>query len=223
MGLTNAELSRAIDHTILKPDTTDQDIIKLCTEARKYGFKAVCVHPCYVELCAKELKDSEVSIAAVIGFPQGANRKEVKAFEAKYALDSGAAELDMVINIGALKGGYAELVYEDIKGVVDTALGYPGSIVKVIIETSLLNREEKVLACRLAVRAGAHYVKTSTGFAGGGASLEDIKIMSSAVQGKARIKASGGIRTRQQAEKFLLAGAHRLGTSSGIAIIEGAG
>jgi deoxyribose-phosphate aldolase len=220
MDFTNIELARAIDHTILKPETTTRDIVKLCAEAREYGFKAVCVQPSYVGLCVKELKDSEVCIATVIGFPQGASCKEVKVFEAKCALNSGAKEVDMVINIGALKSGYEELVYEDIKGVVDTALGYPGSIVKVIIETCLLNREEKVLACRLAVRAGAQYVKTSTGFAGGGATLEDIRLMSAAVQGKAKIKASGGIRTRQQAEEFLRAGAHRLGTSSGVAIIK---
>lgn len=221
MKITNAEIAQAIDHTILKPGTTAQEIIALCAQAREYGFKTVCVQPFYVPLCVKELKDSQVGVATVIGFPQGANCKEVKAFEAQSALIAGAAELDMVINIGALKDGLTDLVYEDIKGVVETAATYPGTLVKVIIETSLLNREEKILACQLAVKAGANFVKTSTGFAGGGASLEDIELMAAAVEGQAKIKASGGIRTRQQAVEFLAAGAHRLGTSSGITIIHG--
>lgn len=221
MEFSNAEIAKTIDHTVLKSGTKTQEVIKLCREAKEYGFKAVCVQPCFISLCAKELIDSEVRIATVIGFPQGANCKEVKVFEAKLALESGADELDMVINIGALKDGHTDLVYEEIKGVVETAAAYPGAIVKVIIETSLLEKEEKIQVCQLAVKAGAHFVKTSTGFAGGGAVLEDIELMAAAVLGRAKIKASGGIRTRVQAEAFLKAGAHRLGTSSGIAIIQG--
>lgn len=222
MGFSKAEIAKTIDHTILKPGTGASEVVRLCAEAREHGFFAVCVQPCYVDLCVKELENSGVSVATVIGFPQGANLNEVKAFEAKLALESGADELDMVINIGALKDGLTDLVYEDIKGIVETAATYPEKIVKVIIETALLNREEIVTACQLAEKAGAHFVKTSTGFAGGGAALSDIELMAASVSKNVKIKASGGIKTREQALNFLKAGAHRLGTSSGIAIIQDA-
>lgn len=213
------QLAQAIDHTLLKPEATLEDIVLLCREAEEYAFKAVCVQPYYVAACAEALKATEVKVATVIGFPHGANAPEAKAFEARLALEHGAEELDMVINIGALKGNNFELVLQDIAGVVAEARRYPGIIVKVIIETALLSQEEKVRVCQLAVEAGADYVKTSTGFAGGGATLADVKLMVQTVGDNAKVKASGGIKTKEQAEAFLAAGASRLGTSSGIAII----
>ncbi len=220
MQITPEQLRKAIDHTLLKPEATPDGILRLCREAREYGFKAVCVQPCYVETCVQALQGSEVAVATVIGFPHGANCTAAKAFEARLALSQGAKELDMVINIGALKSRDREKVYEDIKAVVDEAAQFPGSLVKVIIEACLLNREEKILACQLAVEAGADYVKTSTGFAGGGATIEDVKLMAQTVGERAKVKASGGIRTREQALAFLAAGASRLGTSSGVAIMQ---
>jgi len=221
MQISNDELAQRIDHTLLKPQAVGADIIRLCKEAREFGFKAVCVNPCFVELCVRELKESEVRVAAVAGFPLGANCREVKAFEAEQAFLNGANEVDMVINIGALKERKTEVVFEDISGVVGVSSRFPGTLVKVIIETSLLTNAEKVLACEAAVRAGAHYVKTSTGFGGSAALVEDVILLSKTLQGRAKIKASGGIRTREQAEKMLAAGAQRLGTSSGVAILTG--
>ncbi len=219
MDLSTDEIARRIDHTLLKADALQPDIIELCSEARKYGFKAVCVQPCFVELCVSELRDSGVDVAAVVGFPLGANCSEVKAYEAQKAFAQGAREVDMVMNIGALKDGNIHKVYEDIRGVVEISSFYPGTLVKVIIETALLTQEQKVLACETAVWAGALYVKTSTGFGGTGATVDDILLMVKAVGGKAKIKASGGIKTREQAEMMLEAGADRLGTSSGVAIV----
>jgi len=221
MNTAPDKLAQAIDHTLLKPDARLADILKLCDEAKKHSFKAVCVQPCHVKSCVEALQGSGVAVATVIGFPHGANCSEIKAAEARLALEQGAQELDMVINIGALKDGDTERVYWDIKAVVDESSQRPGTLVKVIIETSLLTREEKILACQLAVQAGAQYVKTSTGFAGGGATLEDVALMVETVKGQAKVKASGGIRSREQALAFLAAGADRLGTSSGIAIVTG--
>lgn len=220
MQISREQLAQTIDHTLLKPDAVLEDIMRLCSEAREYGFKAVCVQPCYVAACVGALEDSPVAVATVIGFPHGANCSGTKAYEARLALAQGAREIDMVINIGAIKSGDSQRACRDIRAVVDEARKVPGTLVKVIIETALLNREEKVLACQMAVKAGADYVKTSTGFSGGGATLEDVSLMAQTVEGKAKIKASGGIRTREQALAYLAAGASRLGTSSGIAIIE---
>lgn len=221
MVYTTEEIAQSIDHTLLKPEATELQIINLCQEAREYGFKAVCVQPSYVELCVRTLTGSGVNVAAVVGFPQGANYRRTKAYEAELAFSQGAREADMVINIGALKDGKEALVRQDIQGVVEAAAAYPGTLVKVIIETALLTREEKITACRLSVEVGAHFVKTSTGFAGGGALLEDVLLMVETVGLRARVKASGGIKTREQAIAFLAAGAHRLGTSSGVSIIKG--
>lgn len=221
MVYTPEEIAQSIDHTLLKPEATESQIINLCQEAREYGFKTVCIQPVFVELCVRSLMGSGVDVATVVGFPHGANCGRTKAFEAELAFSQGAREADMVINIGALKDGKEALVRQDIRGVVEASLAYPGTIVKVIIETALLTREEKITACRLSMEAGAHFVKTSTGFAGGGATLEDVLLMVEAVGMRARVKASGGIKSREQAIAFLAAGAHRLGTSNGVIIIKG--
>lgn len=207
-----------IDHTILKADATIDMIEKLCAEALEFNFAAICVNPYYVKFCKNKLKDSNVKIATVIGFPLGASTKEAKAFEAKDAIDSGADELDMVINIGALKAKEYDYVREDIEGVVNAAK--PDKKVKVIIETALLTDEEKKIACKLAMEAGAHFVKTSTGFSTGGATIEDVKLMKSIVGDKLEVKASGGIRDFQTAKEMIEAGATRLGTSSGVKIVK---
>ena len=219
MNITREQLAQAIDHTLLKPDAVFEDILRLCNEAKEHGFKAICIQPCHVEGCARVLQGTEVVVATVIGFPLGANCTEVKAYETRVALAQGAREIDMVINIGALKARENERVYQDIKAVVEEAAKFPGSLVKVIIETVLLTEEEKVLACQLALKAGAQFVKTSTGFAGGGATLEDVTLMVKVVGDQAKVKASGGIKTKEQALAYLAAGASRLGTSSGTAIV----
>ncbi|MDX9870798.1 MAG: deoxyribose-phosphate aldolase [Clostridia bacterium] len=219
MGYTNQELAQRIDHTLLKPEATAEMIIKLCAEARQYGFKAVCVQPCYVELCGQELAGSGVLTATVIGFPLGANLIETKVFEAEKAFAQGAAEVDMVMNIGALKDKNTEYLLREIGSVTVVSRKFPGTAFKVIIETALLTDEEKVLACELVVKAGADYVKTSTGLGGGGATVQDIRLLAAALKGRAKIKASGGIRTRETAEELLQAGADRLGASSGVAIV----
>jgi len=219
--MSEVQIAKYIDHTALKPQTTEEEIIKLCCEAKEYKFAAVCVNPCYVNLAAKLLTGTTVKIATVIGFPLGANTKEVKAFEAERAFKEGAQEVDMVINIGAIKSGRVEDVREDIEAVVHVAKNQvPKKIVKVIIETGLLTDEEKRKACQLAVAAGADFVKTSTGFNGGGATIEDIQLMKEAVGAKLKIKASGGIRDYKTALAMLDAGADRIGTSSGIAIVK---
>lgn len=205
-----------IDHTALKADTEKEQIEKLCKEAIEYKFAAVCVNPCHIESCKEILKDTDIKVATVIGFPLGANTKETKAFEASDAIDKGAHELDMVINIGALKDKDYKTVKEDILAVVNAASGR--ALVKVIIETSLLNDDEKVKACQLAKEAGADYVKTSTGFSTGGASLEDVKLMRETVGKDMGVKASGGVRDLAIAKEMIEAGASRIGASSGVEI-----
>ncbi len=214
------KLARLIDHTLLKPDATQQEVAQLCFEARKYGFASVCINPTWVTLCAQLLKDSLVKVCTVIGFPLGATAPEVKAFEAQTAIEHGATEIDMVINIGALKARDLELVANDIHGVV-TASHARGAIVKVIIETVLLTDEEKTIACLLSKEAGADFVKTSTGFAGGGATVKDVALMRRTVGPEMGVKASGGVRTFEDAESMIKAGATRIGASAGVKIIQG--
>ncbi|KPU63408.1 deoxyribose-phosphate aldolase [Thermococcus sp. EP1] len=214
-------IAKYIDHTNLKSYATKEDIIKLCEEAKKYGFYAVCVNPYRVKLAKEHLKGTDIKVASVIGFPLGATPTEVKVFEAKKALENGADELDMVINIGALKDKDYEYVKKDIEDVTKVA-HEKGAIVKVIIETCYLTEEEKEIACKLAVEAGADFVKTSTGFGTGGATIEDVKLMRKIVGEKVGVKAAGGIRTYKQAIEMIRAGANRIGTSSGVKIVEGA-
>lgn len=210
------DINTTIDHTALKADTSKKEIKKLCEEAITYKFKAVCVNPTFVEYCSRLLKESGVNLATVIGFPLGANTSATKAFETRDAIVKGANEIDMVINIGALKFKDYKTVKEDIEAVVDVAKGK--AIVKVIIETCLLTDDEKVKACELSMEAGADFVKTSTGFSTGGANIEDVKLMKSIVGDKLGVKASGGVREIDTAKKMVEAGATRLGTSSGIKI-----
>ncbi len=225
--MTAQELARLIDHTALKPDTTETRIRTLCHEALRYGFAAVCVNPCYVPLAATLLQGSNVAVCTVIGFPLGANRTTIKAAEAEQAIRDGAAELDMVLNIGFLKSKRHQDVLDDIRAVVDVARqasppsGRDQILVKVILETALLTDAEKESACRLALEAGADFVKTSTGFAGRGATVEDVALMRRVVGDHMGVKASGGIRTRAQAEALVAAGANRLGTSAGVALVQG--
>lgn len=211
------KINRYIDHTLLKPETAKENIKRICEEAMQYNFMSVCVQPFWVKDAAAYLKDSKVKVCTVIGFPLGANTTEVKAFETREAISSGAEEVDMVINIGAMKSKEYEMVKEDIARVVDVAKNR--ALVKVIIETCLLNDAEKKIACELAKSAGADYVKTSTGFSTGGAVPEDVQLMREIVGEKFGVKASGGIKTEKDAENFIKAGANRLGTSNGIAII----
>lgn len=223
--MTPQELARLIDHTALKPDTPETHIRKLCEEARRYGFAAVCVNPCYVPLAAELLQGSNVAVCTVVGFPLGANRTPIKAAEAQQAIQDGATELDMVLNVGLLKSGRLRDVLEDLRAVIELAHqmpllpSYKPILVKVILETALLTDAEKETACQLALEAGADFVKTSTGFAGGGATVEDVALMRRVVGNRMGIKASGGIRTRAQAEALLAAGATRLGTSAGVALV----
>jgi deoxyribose-phosphate aldolase len=212
-------LAKMIDHTLLKPDATADMIAQLCFEARKYQFASVCVNPTHVKLCAELLWGSDVKICTVIGFPLGATPTEVKVFETKNALENGATEIDMVINIGALKAGDNQLVARDIREVV-TAAHAGGALVKVIIETALLNDEEKIVACLLAKEAGADFVKTSTGFSSGGATVHDVALMRQTVGPDLGVKAAGGIHTHQDAEQLVAAGATRLGASAGVKIIQ---
>lgn len=213
-------LARMIDHTLLKPEATPDQIAQLCFEARKYNFASVCVNPTWVELCAQLLKGSAVKVCTTIGFPLGASAAEVKAFEAKNAVEHGATEIDMVINIGALKARDLELVAKDIRGVV-AASHERGAIVKVIIEAALLNDEEKTIACLLSKEAGADFVKTSTGFASGGATVHDVELMRRTVGPEMGVKAAGGVRTYEDAEAMIKAGATRIGASAGVKILQG--
>ncbi|EST89354.1 deoxyribose-phosphate aldolase [Vagococcus lutrae] len=213
-------VAKLIDHTALKANTTKEDILKLIEEAKEYGFFSVCINPYWVSLAAKELAESDVKVCTVIGFPLGANSSTVKAAETKQAIEDGANEVDMVINVGALKSGDEQTVLEDIKAVVDAAAGK--TLVKVIIETALLTDEEKVKACQLAVEAGADFVKTSTGFSTAGAKPEDVKLMKETVGDKAEVKASGGIHSKADVDAMVEAGATRIGASAGIAIVTGA-
>lgn len=211
-------IASMIDHTLLKPEACIAEVEKLCKEAKENNFKAVCINPFYVKACKRFLKDTDVKIATVIGFPLGANTKEVKAFETIDAIKNGADEIDMVINIGALKDKDFETVKEDIVEVVKAASG--SAKVKVIIETALLDREEKIKACELAMEAGADFVKTSTGFSSSGATLEDVSLMKKVVGDKLEVKASGGVRDAKTARAMVENGATRLGTSSGVKIIK---
>lgn len=206
-----------IDHTLLKPEATGDDITRLCQEAVENNFYAVCINPSYVKLAADILKVSAVKVAAVVGFPLGATTTATKAFETAEAVENGAAEIDMVIHIGALKSGDSKYVLTDIQAVVKAAKGNP---VKVIIETGLLDEGEKVLACRLAREAGAAFVKTSTGFGPGGATVADVQLMRETVGPELGIKASGGVRTPGAAREMIEAGANRIGTSSGLVIVK---
>lgn len=212
-------IASMIDHTILKADATKADVIKICKEAKEYNFKSVCVNSCYTELVANELKDSDVLVCTVVGFPLGAMDSKAKAFETARAIDLGANEIDMVINIGALKDKDYTLVKNDIKEVVEAA--HNKAIVKVIIEACLLTDDEKIKACELSQEAGADFVKTSTGFSTGGATPEDIALMRRTVGPNMGVKASGGVRTQSDAIKVIEAGANRIGASSSIAIVEG--
>lgn len=214
-------IAKYIDHTNLKACASKEDIIKLCEEAKKYNFYAVCVNPYRVKLAKKQLQGTNIKVATVIGFPLGATPTEVKVFEAKKALEDGTDEVDMVLNIGALKDKDYKYVRNDIAEVVRIA-HEKGAIVKVIIETCYLSDNEKEIACKLAMEAGADFVKTSTGFGTGGATIEDVKLMRKVVGDKLGVKAAGGIRTYEEALAMINAGANRIGTSSGVKIIEGA-
>ncbi|MBO5911501.1 MAG: deoxyribose-phosphate aldolase [Elusimicrobiaceae bacterium] len=211
-------LAKLIDHTLLKPDATQAQIQRLCDEARTHGFASVCVNPVWVCFAKGQLQGTDVKVCTVIGFPLGATTPQVKAFEAQDAVKNGADELDMVLNIGALKAGDTTTVLEDIRAVRNAT---PGKILKVIIETALLTNEEKITACQLAAKAGADFVKTSTGFNGGGATAEDVALMRNHIPAEMHVKASGGVRTRTDAEQMIAAGAQRIGTSGGVKIIEG--
>lgn len=211
-------MNRMIDHTLLKAESSQDQIKQLCQEAKDHDFFSVCVQPTWISLCKEELAGSGVKIATVIGFPLGANTTETKVFEAKDAIEKGADEIDMVINIGALKSGQDRLVEDEIRAIKE-AIG--DHILKVIIETCLLTEDEKIRACQLTLKAGGDYVKTSTGFSTGGAKLEDVKLMKDQVKDQAKVKASGGIRDFATAQKMVEAGADRLGVSAGIAIVEG--
>jgi len=210
------ELAKYFDHTILKPDATTEDIRQTCAEAIRYGFFSVCVNPAHVRLVKAALADSRVNVCSVVGFPLGAATCSIKALETRQAVSDGADEIDMVINIGALKEKNYELVETDIRAVVEAADKSP---VKVILESCLLSDDEKVKACRIARKAGARFVKTSTGFGGGGATVKDVALMKKAVGGDMQVKASGGIKTLEDAKQMIAAGADRIGASAGVAIM----
>jgi deoxyribose-phosphate aldolase len=216
-----AEIAAMIDHTVLKADATEAQVTKLCQEARTYGFGAVCVNAAYVALCRQLLEGAEVEIAAVVGFPLGATLPEVKAYEAQRAIAAGATEIDMVLPVGALKDGRYETVFRDVETVAQTCHALDAEL-KVIIEAAMLSDEEKVAACILSQEAGADFVKTSTGFGPGGATLADVALMRRTVGPDLGLKAAGGIRTYADAIAMIAAGATRLGASAGVAIVEGA-
>ena len=217
-NFSKERFAKMIDYTLLKPATTKEDIIKLCKEAKKYGFAAVCVNPIYVSLASSLLKNSKIKTCTVIGFPLGANKTQTKVFEAERTVMDGAQEIDMVMNLGMFKAGSYSFVREDIASVVK-AVKPMGILVKVIIETCYLTHEEKIKACRIVEAAGADYVKTSTGL-GGGATVADVRLIRSVVGGRLGVKASGGIRTLKRALAMVKAGATRIGTSSGVKIME---
>jgi len=219
LGVTiDAKMAAMIDHTLLKPDATREQLMKICEEAKQYSFATVCVNSANIPLVARQLLGSAVKPIAVVGFPLGAATSQAKAFEAREAIHAGAEEIDMVINIGALKSKDYRTVFEDIKTVVEASKPHK---VKVILETAQLNDEEKVISCALAKTAGAAFVKTSTGFGGGGATVEDIVLMRRIVGSDMEVKASGGIRTREDAQKMIQAGADRIGASASVAIVTG--
>lgn len=214
------EVNQMIDHTILKANAKKEDVLRIVEEAKKYEFFSVCINPCWVALAKEHLAGTSVDVCTVIGFPLGANTSEVKAYEAADAINNGATEVDMVINVGALKSKQYKKVLKDIQAVVDAAKGK--ALVKVIIETALLTDEEKVKVCELAKEAGADFVKTSTGFSTGGATVADVKLMRETVGPDMGVKASGGIHNEAEAIAMIEAGATRIGTSAGVAIMEGA-
>jgi deoxyribose-phosphate aldolase len=210
--------ARMIDHTLLRPEATRDQIIEHCRQATPYGFATVCVHPCWVALAVAELRGTGTKVDATVGFPQGAVLTTVKRYEAEQLIRLGAGELDMVINVGMLKSGDREYVENDIRAVAEVAHA-GGAILKVILETSLLTREEKTLACELALTASADFVKTSTGLVGG-ATVEDVQLLRSTVGNRAGVKASGGIRTKAELAAMVNAGANRIGTSAGVKIVK---
>ena len=210
------DIAKKIDHTVLKPEAVKDVVLRYCQEAREHGFASVCVNSVYVPLAKKSLAGSDVKVCSVVGFPLGAMSKRAKAFEARCAVEDGADEIDMVIHIGALKDGDFQAVEEDIRAVVEASAP---ALVKVIIETCLLTKEEIKKACRLSEQAGAAFVKTSTGFSTGGATLEDIQLMKASVSSKMQIKASGGIRSKEFAEELLEAGADRIGAGNGMLLL----
>lgn len=215
----NAEYAKYMDHTVLKPATTKDTVRRFCDEAKKYHFASVCVNPVHVKFVHEQLKDSGVNTCCVVGFPLGANTSAIKTAEAKEAIENGADEVDMVINIGALKDKEYDFVYQDILSVVNVA--HPRAKVKVILETCELTDEEKIKACELSVKAGADFVKTSTGFGSGGATVHDVELMKKTVGDRAQVKASTGINNRRICDEMIAAGAVRMGTSKGIKIVEG--
>lgn len=211
--------AKMIDHTLLKTEAQRKDLDKLINEAKKYNFMSVCVSPIWVKYAADLLKNTDVKVCTVIGFPQGATPTPVKVFETQNAIENGANEVDMVISIGLLKDKEYDAVENDIKAVVNVAKGK--ALTKVIIEACLLTDEEKIMACKLAKKAGADFVKTSTGFSTGGATVHDVQLMRKTVGTDMGVKASGGVRTKEEAQKMIEAGANRIGTSNGISIVEG--
>jgi deoxyribose-phosphate aldolase len=215
----HAEIASLIDHTLLKPEATDEQIRKLCAEAAEFRFAAVCIQPTWVRLASRLLQGTKVAVCTVAGFPLGANTAEVKAYETRRAIFDGAGEVDMVINIGALKSRDYETVEEDIRGVV-RACRQGGALSKVIIEAALLSREEKIKASTLAAAAGADFVKTSTGFGPGGATVEDVALMREVVGDRMGVKAAGGVRDRATLEEMVAAGATRIGASAGVRIVQ---
>jgi deoxyribose-phosphate aldolase len=217
--LSGYDLAQYIDHTVLRPEAAETQIVQLCEEARHYQFRAVCVNPVWVKRCAQLLQGSSTRVAAVAGFPLGATLPEVKAYETQQVLDAGAQEVDMVINVGALKSKDHALVTRDIAMVVRTARS-GGAITKVIIEAALLDDEEKVIACQLAVEAGAEFVKTSTGFASSGATAHDVALMRQTVGPQVGVKAAGGMRTYADVLKMIEAGANRIGASASVKIMQ---
>jgi len=219
MEISKKQFAKMIDHTLIKPTATRNDVEKLCKEAEKYGFGCVCVNSMYVSLAKQLLGGTDVKVCSTVGFPFGATLPQVKAFEAEKAVERSAHEIDMVINIGALKSGDYETVKKDIETVVNVKRSHRDLVIKVIIETSYLTTQEKIVACRLAKEAGADFVKTSTGLVGG-ATVEDVKLMRKTVGKDIGVKAAGGIRTFKEALAMIEAGANRIGTSTGVVIIE---
>jgi deoxyribose-phosphate aldolase len=217
--MNKEQVARLIDHTLLKPEATPAQVERLCDEARRYGFASVCVNPVYVKLAAEKLAGSGVAVCTVVGFPLGATTTSIKVQEAQQAMADGASEIDMVIHIGALKAGDHDAVQKDIAAVA-AACHAGGALLKVIIEAVLLSDKEKVIACQLAQAAGADFVKTSTGFAGGGATVEDVRLMRRAVGPHMGIKAAGGVRSYADAMAMVEAGATRIGASAGVEIVE---
>ncbi|MGA8264217.1 MAG: deoxyribose-phosphate aldolase [Ignavibacteriaceae bacterium] len=218
--LADKELARKIDHTLLKPDATSDEIKSLCAEAKKYEFASVCINPGYVPLCSDLLKGTNVKVCTVIGFPLGSTTTEAKRFEAEQAISNGAEEVDMVINVGRLKQGDYDYVFHDVNQVVLVAKKHE-AVCKVILETALLTDEEKIKACIICKQAGADFVKTSTGFSKGGATAGDVALMKYVVGSSVGVKASGGIRSREDAEKMVASGADRIGASASVKIVLG--